>query len=94
MQKTSFGTIDILLRNGKMPVIEHLVFESEGRSHIHPFYETFVVLKGEGFVYRDDEKIAVSPNSMVTIGPKQKHWMEPTSETLEGFIWYHDDKLQ
>lgn len=98
MAQTSFGTLDILLRgkqNGRTkPLIEHLVFESEGRAHKHNEFETFVVLSGEGRVFIDETFVSVRPGSCVSIKPGQKHWMEPNEgQKLEGFLWYHAEKL-
>lgn len=98
MAQTSFGTLEILLRqqhDGKSrPLIEHLVFEKPGRSHKHQNYETFVVLNGSGRVYAGDEVFEVQPGSLVTIDPGTSHWMEPEAgERLEGFLWYHEAEL-
>jgi len=92
--KTSFGTLDILLKE-KKPVIEYLIFEKTGRAHIHSEYETFVVLSGSGIVYSGDRKYKVLEGDVVTIPPETSHWMEPDKGVaLKGFLWYHNKELK
>ncbi len=94
MKTTSFGQLDILLRNGGEPSIEFLRFESKGRGHSHERYETFFVISGRGRVISGDNTFVVDEGSLVTIPPRTDHWMEPAENVvLEGFLWYHDKPL-
>ncbi|MCH2534753.1 MAG: cupin domain-containing protein, partial [Bdellovibrionales bacterium] len=71
--KTSFGSLEHILKLENKPVAEYLVFEKEGRRHKHLDYETFVVLSGSGQVIRGDENINVEAGDIVTIPPKTTH---------------------
>ena len=94
MRETSFGKMQALLETDGAPIIEHLVFEKEGRPHRHNEFETFVVLKGEGLVIHGKNEVPVGPGSVVSIPPKALHWMKPANgQILEGFLWYHDSEL-
>ena len=94
MMDVSFGKLGILLKKHGRPLIEHLIFEKEGRPHIHREFETFFVIAGCGKVRQEDRIQEVRPGSLVTIAPNTKHWMIPdTGETLEGFLWYHEKPL-
>ena len=91
---TSFGTLEILHEINGQPKIEHLVFKTSGRKHRHPYFETFVILKGHGYVFSGANKITVAPGDVVTIPPNTTHWMEPEPpDTLEGFLWCHDEPI-
>jgi mannose-6-phosphate isomerase-like protein (cupin superfamily) len=93
--KTSFGDMEILLKEGPKPRIEFLRFEKAGRPHRHNEYEYFFTTKGSGFVYVDEKPIAVTPGDLVKISPLSSHWMEPTTGTvLEGLLWYHETDLR
>ncbi|MBP7845184.1 MAG: cupin domain-containing protein [Proteobacteria bacterium] len=95
MVKTSFGEMDILLRNAHGPRVELLKFKSEGRAHSHKDYESFFVMSGKGQVYVGDNIIKVEPGSLVVIPPDTKHWMKPEANSLlEGLLWYHSEKLE
>lgn len=93
--KTSFGEMEILLKKDHKPRIETLKFESAGRPHKHLEWEYFYVTSGEGFVYVGEQKIAVTPGSLVKIPPKTSHWMEPSAAVnpLEGLLWYDENEL-
>lgn len=92
MRETSFGKMNVLFKENEKPVIEHLIFEDEGRAHKHREYETFVTLSGTGKVYSGEHIFEVKPGSIVTIPPRTIHWMAPTPGTvLTGFLWYHLD---
>jgi mannose-6-phosphate isomerase-like protein (cupin superfamily) len=94
MKATSFGQLDILLRDGDEPLIEHLRFESKGRGHSHERYESFFVISGRGRVVSGESIYDVDEGSLVTIPPRTDHWMEPAENVvLEGFLWYHDKPL-
>ena len=94
MRETSFGFMDIILKRDKKISAEYLIFEKEGRSHKHPYYESFFVFEGNGFVIVGEDKIAVSPGSLVTIPPKTNHWMEPKDGPMKGLLWYHNEALK
>ncbi len=79
----------IFVKNQK-PVIEHLIFEKEGRAHQHAEFESFFVLCGSGQVIYGDTTIEVSEGDLVTIPPRTLHRMIPAEYTImEGFLWYH-----
>ena len=94
MREVSFGKLDILLRKDKRPHIEYLLFEREGRKHIHKEYESFFVISGSGKVISGDVIYEVAEGSLVTIPPNTDHWMIPAEgQVLEGFLWYHAKEL-
>ena len=106
MRKTSFGEVEIILKQAGKPQAEFLRFTSEGRSHKHEEYESFFVLAGEGKVYSGGDVFEVSPGDLVTIPPGAAHWMAPKVDTtasdnsqtpeqpLEGLLWYHTESLK
>lgn len=90
MRETSFGSMGAVIKHGKKPVAEYLVFTKAGKAHKHKEYETFTVLSGTGQVYVGERKFSVSEGSIVTIPPMVPHWMEPEGGgPLEGLLWYH-----
>lgn len=96
MNKTSFGTLEILKKQNNHILCEYLVFEKEGRGHKHKNHESFLVTKGEGEIFVEETSFKVSPGSLVTIPPNSSHWMKPTSpgSPLEGLLFYHDNPLK
>lgn len=95
MRETSFGKMDILLKDKNRPKAEYLIFEKDGRKHKHLEYESFVVLSGFGKVYSGENVFEVQPGDIVTIPPKTPHWMEPLSEEpMKGLLWYHESPSQ
>lgn len=94
LMKTSFGDMEILLREGPKPRIEYLRFEQFGRPHKHAEFEYFFVTKGLGRIYVDDNVHDVKAGDLVKIPLQSSHWMEPTNNTvLEGILWYHEQPL-
>ena len=92
--KTSFGEMEILAREDGKPLVEFLKFERERRSHKHPTFESFFVLKGSGKVYVDEKVFDVVPGSQVVIPPGAAHWMQPDHEkVMEGLLWYHSEPI-
>lgn len=92
--KTSFGEMEILLKDGPKPRVEYLRFEATGRPHKHPEYEYFFVTQGSGKVYLGENFVAVKPGHLVPIPPNTSHWMEPDAGViLEGLLWYHEQNL-
>ena len=94
MTKISFGSMSVLLAQKDEPIIEHLVFEKEGRPHIHADFEYFFVLSGRGIVVVGKDRVDVKQGSLVKIPPKKKHWMIPEEGvTMEGFLWYSSEEI-
>ena len=72
-------------------MLEHLIFERNGRAHKHKEYESFFVTNGEGRVISGEKTFDVTVGSLVTIPPNTDHWMEvENNQILEGFLWYHE----
>jgi mannose-6-phosphate isomerase-like protein (cupin superfamily) len=94
MNKTSFGFMDIILKRDNKIAAEYLIFEKEGRSHKHPRFESFFVLKGSGQVISGEKVHQVSPGSLVTIPPHTQHSMIPEQGNLEGLLWYHEQPIK
>jgi quercetin dioxygenase-like cupin family protein len=94
MLKTSFGEMEILLKQQNKPQVEYLKFISNGRSHRHAEFESFFTLAGSGRVIAGDQTHFVKAGDLVTIPPQTPHWMEPDEGvTLEGLLWYHEAPL-
>lgn len=93
MRETSFGHMDIILRRDKKISAEYLIFEKEGRSHKHPYFESFFVFEGCGQVVVGEKHIDVKPGSLVTIPPNTHHWMIPENDKMTGLLWYHDQEI-
>ena len=92
--QTSFGEMEILVKQDNKPQVEYLKFNSNGRSHQHKEYEFFFTTKGSGKVYVGDNIIEVKSGDLVTIPPNFPHWMEPDAgSVLEGLLWYHSSPL-
>lgn len=88
---TSFGKLEILLKQDKKIISEYLIFERSGRKHRHLEFESFTVLSGQGKVYCGENVYEVKEGDTVTIPPKTDHWMEPKeNQILIGILWYHD----
>jgi cupin superfamily acireductone dioxygenase involved in methionine salvage len=49
-QKTSFGTLEILLEKEGEIITEHLIFDKEGRGHTHNKWEICYVVNGKGII--------------------------------------------
>lgn len=94
MRETSFGFMDIILKRDKKISAEYLVFEKEGRSHKHPYFESFFVFEGFGQVVVGEESFNVEPGSLVTIPPNTQHWMIPKNGKMTGLLWYHDQEIK
>lgn len=95
VKQTSFGQLQVLLSEGHKPVVEHLIFKQNGRSHQHPEFESFFVLSGEGKIYSGDKTYDVKAGDLVSIPPKTKHWMEPENDqSMTGLLWYHQLPLK
>lgn len=93
MAKTSFGEMEIILKqNGKISA-EFLTFTNPGRPHKHPQYESFFVFSGEGKIHSGEEIYQVSEGSLVTINPNTSHYMIPEGGVMTGLLWYHDSPL-
>lgn len=94
MKATSFGEKSVIVERDEKPLVEHLKFKREGRSHKHLEFESFFVLSGKGTVYVGEKEIFVEEGSLVVIPPKTSHWMKPNSDSvLEGLLWYHEAPL-
>lgn len=94
MLKTSFGEMEILVKDQNKPQVEYLRFVSRGRPHKHKQFEFFVTMKGTGKVFVGEQIFAVKPGDLVTILPDQAHWMEPDQNSvLEGLLWYHEEPV-
>lgn len=95
MITTPFGTMNILLKDGKRSKVEYLVFTSSGRSHKHPNYESFFVTKGTRKIINGEKVIDVKLGDLVVITPMTSHWMETDSKEipLEGVLWFHQEEL-
>ncbi len=92
--KTSFGEMEILLKDAGKLKVEHLKFDSEGRPHKHQEFESFFVLKGSGKVYVGENIHLVKAGSLVVIPPSTSHWMKPDENVvMEGLLWYHNEAL-
>ena len=95
MKATSFGHLEILIEDNGNSVAEYLIFENEGRFHMHNIYECLTVIKGVGEVFVADQTFKVGPGDRVIIPPNTKHKMVPSKgDKLEGLLWYHKDKGQ
>lgn len=93
MRETSFGQLDILLKDEDKPKVEHLTFSRSGRFHQHDYFESFTVLSGEGVVEYGEKSVTVKSGDTVTIPPKVPHRMIPNEgKYLEGLLWYHTEK--
>lgn len=94
MPKTSFGDLEVLLKDANKPQVEYLRFVSSGRSHRHGEFESFFTLKGTGKVNVGDKVYDVKEGDLVTIPPDSPHWMVPDpGSVLEGLLWYHTQPL-
>lgn len=94
MPKTSFGEMEILLRQGTKPQVEYLKFTTKGRPHRHAEFESFFTVNGSGRVIMGEESVAVQPGDLITIPPDVSHWMDPDEgAVLEGLLWYHEVPL-
>lgn len=83
--------MEVLLKLDNKIAAEYLEFESEGRSHKHPYYESFVVLSGEGQIINGDTTHEVQTGDIVSIPPNTDHWMIPKSGSkMTGLLWYHE----
>lgn len=94
MNRTSFGEMEIILKQDGKPQVEYLKFHSEGRTHKHLEFESFFVLKGKGQVFVGEKVIDVQEGSLIVIPPQTSHWMKPSSgNILEGLLWYHQTPI-
>lgn len=84
---TSFGTLTVLLELNGKPKSEYLVFEKEGRGHIHSEWEICYVTKGSGTIFIGDTEVQVQENDVCKIPPNINHWMKP-NPNLEVLLVY------
>lgn len=86
---TSFGSMDVLLERDGQVISELMVFEKEGRNHVHDYWEICYVISGEGIIVNGDEKVQVKKGDVCKIPPQAFHWMIPDSK-LEILIVYSE----
>lgn len=88
-RNTSFGTMETLLMNDGKIKSEYLIFEREGRSHIHAEAEHCFVTQGSGIIQIGKKQLKVSKGDYCLIPPQAPHWMIP-NEHLEILLVYTD----
>ena len=89
-KKTSFGSLEPLLKKGKNVIAELATFHSEGRSHKHDKWEICYVLEGKGVIVNGEKHIKVESNSVCKIPPNTGHWMIP-EPYMEILLVYSDE---
>jgi mannose-6-phosphate isomerase-like protein (cupin superfamily) len=89
-KKTSFGTLEILLERDREIISEFLIFEKEGRGHIHNKWEICYIVGGSGIIVNGEGKIDVKKGDVCKIPPGNNHWMIP-KDNLEILIVYSEN---
>ena len=86
---TSFGSMEILLEKDGKVISEFMVFEKEGRNHLHNYWEICYVISGEGIIVNGEDKVQVKKGDVCKIPPMADHWMIPNGR-LEILLIYSE----
>ena len=83
VKKTSFGSLEVLVKHRGKTVVELATFNRSGKSHTHEDWEICHVTDGRGVIRVGEKSYNVSEGISVFIPPKTGHYMIPDPKTKE-----------